>query len=177
RPRDPPQRRPHRERCPQRAPGPTTGPALVKALQRKLLREFRQLRGQALAIAAVMVAGIATLVMAQGNHAALSDTRDRYYADYRFADVFASARRAPLALGEAVRAIPDVAGADLRVGGFATLEVAGFDEAVSGQIVSLPGPGDAGLNRVFLREGALPAADHEVVLGEAFANAHGLRPG
>lgn len=149
----------------------------MKALQRKLWREFSQLRGQALAIAAVMVAGIATMVMAQGNHRALSETRDRYYAEYRFADVFASARRAPLALAGAVRAIPGVRGADLRVTGSATLELAGVDDAISGQIMSLPGPGDAGLNRVFLREGALPAADHEVVLGEAFANAHGLRPG
>src|SRR5690606_27157124 len=64
-----------------------------------------------------------------------------------------------------------------RVSGFANLEVAGFDEAVSGQIVSLPVPGENGLNRVFLREGELPSADAEVVLGEAFALAHGLRPG
>lgn len=149
----------------------------MRALHLKLWRELGQLRGQALAIAAVMVAGIATMVMAQGNHRALSETRTRYYAEFRFAEVFASARRAPLSLGEAVRALPGVRGADLRVTGFANLEVAGFDDAVSGRIMSLPEPGDAGLNGIFLREGALPMAEHEVVLGEAFARAHGLRPG
>lgn len=149
----------------------------MSVLRRKLLREFGQLRGQVLAIGAVMVAGVATLVMAQSNHHALSQTRAAYYAEYRFAEVFAGLKRAPLALAGAVRAIPGVAEAEPRVVGFANLEIAGYDEAVSGQIVSLPGPADPGLNRVFLREGRLPEADDEVVLGEAFAQAHGLRPG
>lgn len=149
----------------------------MRTLRVKLWRELRQMHGQAMAIAAVMVAGIATMVMAQGNHHALSETRARYYEEYRFADVFASARRAPLDLAGAVRSIPGVRGADLRVSGFATLEVAGFDDVASGQIMSLPGPGDAGLNLVFLREGRLPETGDEAVVGEAFARAHGLRPG
>jgi len=149
----------------------------VTPLHRKLLREFGQLRGQVLAIGAVMVAGIATMVMAQSNYRALSETRALYYGEYRFADAFAGLKRAPLPLAEAVRAIPGVRAADARVVGFANLEIAGFDEAVSAQMVSLPGPADSGLNRVFLREGGMPAADDEVVVGEAFALAHGLRPG
>ena len=149
----------------------------MKTLHRKLWRELRQLRGQALAIGAVMVAGIATMVMAQGNYHALSQTRDLYYAEYHFADVFAPLKRAPLTALDAVRALPGVGQAQARVTGFASLEVAGFDEAVSGQIVSLPPPGEDGLNRVFLRKGELPSADADVVLGEAFALAHGLGPG
>src|SRR5690606_11305165 len=125
----------------------------------------------------VMVAGIATMVMAQSNYRALSDTRDLYYAEYRLADVSAGLERAPSSLAATIRAIPGVRSADARVVGFAHLEVAGYDEARSAQIVSLPGPGDPGLNRVFLREGALPSADDEVVVGEAFALAHRLRPG
>ncbi len=149
----------------------------MKPLHRKLLREFAQLRGQVLAIAVVMATGIATMVMAQGNYHALSQTRDAYYGEYRFAEVFAQPRRAPLALVEEVRAIPGVRAAQARVTGFATLEIAGYGEAISGQIVSLPEPGDPGVNGVFLREGAMPAAAGEAVVGEAFALAHGLRPG
>lgn len=141
----------------------------MSVLRRKLLREFAQLRGQVLAIGAVMAAGIATLVMAQSNYHALSQTRALYYGEYRFADAFAGLKRAPLSLAETVRAIPGVREAEPRVIGFANLEIDGYDEAVSAQIVSLPGAGEPGLNRVFLREGRLPAADDEVVLGEAFA--------
>jgi putative ABC transport system permease protein len=76
-----------------------------------------------------------------------------------------------------VRVIPGVREAEPRVNGFVTLEVEGYDEPVTGQVVSLPRPGDPGLNRLFLRSGRLPLADGEVVLGEVFAEAHGLRPG
>ena len=149
----------------------------MKTLHRKLLREFLQLRGQVLAIALVMIGGIGTMVMAITNYDALADTRALFYAEYRFAEVFARVKRAPLTLVETVRAIPGVREVEARVVGSATLEIAGYDEPVTGQFVSLHGPGEPGLNRLFLRQGELPATDDEVVLGEAFAEAHGLRPG
>ncbi len=149
----------------------------MKALHRKLLRDFAQLRGQVLAIGAVMVAGIATMVMAQGNYRALADTRALYYGEYRFAEVFAPLKRAPLSLADAVRAIPGVRAADARASGVASIELAGYGEPVSARIVSLAEPGDSGLNAVFLREGGLPAARDEVVVAEMFARAHGLVPG
>ena len=149
----------------------------MKALHHKLWRDLWQLRGQVIAIALVMIGGIGTMTMAQSNYAALAGSRALYYAEYRFAEVFARAKRAPLPLMETVRAIRGVREAEARVTGFVTLEIGGYDEPVTGQIVSLPGPDDPGLNRLFLREGALPSSDGEVVIGEAFAEAHGLRPG
>jgi putative ABC transport system permease protein len=149
----------------------------VTALHRKLWRDLRQLRGQVVAIALVVIGGIGTMVMAQSNYGALADTRALYYAEYRFADVFARVERAPLTVLETVRAIPGVREAEPRVTGFVNLELAGFDEPVTGQIVSLPRPGDPGLNRLFLRSGRLPAGGQEAVVGEVFAEAHRLRPG
>lgn len=149
----------------------------MKALHRKLLREFAQLRGQVLAIAMVMVGGIGMMVMALSNYNALSDTRALFYGEYRFADVFAKAKRVPLPVLQSVRAIPGVRQAEARVVGSATLELEGYDEPITGQMVSLPGPDDPGLNRLYLRQGELPETDNEVVVGEAFAQAHGLSPG
>lgn len=149
----------------------------MTALHRKLWRELGQLRGQALAISAVLAAGIATMVMALGNHAALADSRALYYGDQHFADDFAVARRAPLALLEPVLGIAGVRQAQGRVVAYAPLEIEGFEGAVSGRFVSLPVPGDPGLNGVWLRRGRLAVADDEVVVGEAFAQAHGLVPG
>lgn len=149
----------------------------MSALRRKLLREYAQLRGQALAIALVLVGGIATMVMAMGNYHALADTRDAYYRDYRFADVFAGVRRAPLPVIERIRAIPGVGQAQARVVGMVSLEVAGFVEPVTALAVSLPRPGDPDLDALYLRRGALPRSDGEVVVAEAFADAHGLQPG
>lgn len=58
------------------------------------------------------------------------------------------------------------------------LEVPDFEDPVSGRIVSLPVGREPELNRLFLREGRLPrpGVEDEVLLDEAFAEAHGLRP-
>jgi putative ABC transport system permease protein len=150
----------------------------VTALHRKLWRELALLRGQVAAIALVIVGGIAMLVMALSNWYALSDTRAVFYDEYRFAEVFAPVKRAPLPLLDAVRALPGVREAESRVVGGARLQIDGYDEAVTALLVSLP-PAGTGLNRLFLRLGRLPdplRAD-EVVVGEAFAEAHSLLPG
>lgn len=149
----------------------------MKTLHRKLVRELWQLRGQVLAIALVMVGGIGTMVMALTNYQSLTDTRSLFYAEYRFADVFATLERAPLTLAEAIRAIPGVREAEARVVGTANLEIPGYGDPVTGLLVSLPEPDDPGLNRLFLRRGTLPQTRDEVVVSEAFAEAHGLHPG
>jgi putative ABC transport system permease protein len=149
----------------------------VKALHRKLWRELGLLRGQVVAIALVMVGGIATMVMAQTNYASLAETRALYYGEYRFAEVFARIKRAPITVLEDVRAIPGVREAEPRITGYVTLEVEGYGEPITGQVVSLPRPGDPGLNQLFLRSGRLPSDGGEIVVSEVFAEAHGLRPG
>ena len=148
----------------------------MKALQRKLLRDAWQLRGQALAIALVVIGGIATLVMALSNYQALQQTRERFYTEHRFADLFASLQRAPLTLLPELAALPGVHQAEGRVQALAQLELAGFERPITGQLVSLPQhPG--GLNQLYLRSGNWPAQPWEAVLGEAFALAHGLQAG
>jgi putative ABC transport system permease protein len=153
----------------------------VRALRRKLLRDFLELRGQVIAIALVMVGGIATLVMSHTNYQALHDTREAYYREYRFADVFAQVKRAPASLLSEVRALPGVREAEARVVAGVSLEVEGFADPVTGLLVSVPPEAEsgAGLNRVYLRAGRLPhpLRGGEVVVGEAFAEAHGFAPG
>ncbi len=151
----------------------------MNVLGRKALREFVQLRGQVIAIALVMVGGIATMVMSLSNYHALSDTREAYYREYRFADVFARVKRAPLFLLEELRAIPGVRDVEARVVAGVNLELAGVSEPVTGMLVSIPVADGTGLNRLFLRAGRLPDArrSDEVVVGESFATANGLAPG
>jgi len=57
----------------------------VAAPRRKLVRELRQLRGQVLTTALVMVSGIGTMVMALTNCQAPADTRALFCGEYRFA--------------------------------------------------------------------------------------------
>ena len=60
----------------------------MKALDRKLWRDLWQLRSQSLAIVAVMASGVACFIMFMSTLDSLLESRDRYYQDYRFAEVF-----------------------------------------------------------------------------------------
>ncbi|MFZ3041137.1 MAG: hypothetical protein WA108_04995 [Thiobacillus sp.] len=68
-----------------------------------------------LAIAAVIMGGVATLVMSLSTYDSLVVTRDRFYGEYRFAEVFASLKRAPEPVAERLRALPGVEQLETRV--------------------------------------------------------------
>ena len=87
----------------------------MRALDRKLWRELWQMKGQAIAIALVIISGVAIHIMFGATLDALRQTRARYYQDYRFADVFAALKRAPESLRERIAALPGVVEVETRV--------------------------------------------------------------
>lgn len=151
----------------------------MRALDRKLLRDLRHIWMQALAIALVIGCGVAMYVMSFGTLRSLDETRVAYYERYRFADVFASVKRAPERLASRIAAIPGVGRVETRIVAHVTLDVAGMDEPASGLLVSQPERGEALLNLLHVRKGRriAPGRTGEVVVGEPFAEAHGLGPG
>ncbi|MGI9519290.1 MAG: ABC transporter permease [Pirellulaceae bacterium] len=152
---------------------------MIGALNKKMIRDLIRIRGQALAICAVIAAGIATLVMALSAMDSLHESRDTFYERYGFADVFARMKRAPATLLRQIEALPGVAQVDERVVFEVTIDVAGMDEPATGRLISLPDIGKPRLNGLFLRRGRwlAPWQRNEVLVGEAFALAHGLVPG
>src|SRR5690606_18536160 len=179
--RDPAERRPRRRRAGQREPAAGRGAALVamRALDRKLLRNLWTLKAQGLAIAFVVAGGVAMFVMSLAAVDSLRRTQHAFYVEHRFADVFADLKRAPESLAERLRAVDDVAALETRVLAPVRLQVAGYPDPVTGLAISIPDGAQPLLNRLFLREGNLPdpVRDDQVVVNEAFAEAHGLRPG
>lgn len=153
--------------------------ARLSSLHRKLVRDLWEMRGQALAIAAVVAAGVTMFVTYLSNFDSLDRTLRGYYAEQRFADVFASAVRAPAALRDRIAEIPGVAAVDTRVVAEVVLDVPGLDEPAGGRLVSLPDARRPGLDLVTLRRGVWPdaARTDEVVVSEMFADAHGFGPG
>ncbi|MFA5080945.1 MAG: ABC transporter permease [Hydrogenophilaceae bacterium] len=151
----------------------------MTALNRKLLRDLWLMRGQILAIAAVIMGGVATLVMALSTYDSLLETRDRFYRDYRFAEVFAPLKRAPEAMAERLREIPGVRELETRVVAQVKLEVAGFSDPITGQLLSVPDHGDPLLNRLHLKRGRWPTpySENEALVSDTFADAHHLKTG
>lgn len=152
---------------------------MISALDRKLLRDLRRIWAQSLAIALVMACGVAVLIISFGTLQNLTQTRDAYYERNRFAEIFASATRAPHDLVVEIAAIDGVAQVEARIVDHVVLDMPEMPEPGMGRIVSLPADGEPILNVPLLRMGQLPdplSAD-EVAVSEPFAHAHGLRPG
>lgn len=152
---------------------------IVSALSRKLFRDLWHMRGQSVAIALVLAAGVAMFVMAVNMLLSLQLTQQTYYDRHHFADVFAHVKRTPDPVADRIREIPGVASVDTRVVEHVTLDVPGMSQPATGRMVSIPARPEMGLNRMYLREGSTIDNDRspQVLVSEAFANAHDLRPG
>jgi len=151
----------------------------MKALDRKLWRDIRRMKGQVFAITLVIMSGVATFIMFIITMDSLNLTRNRFYQDYLFADVFVSMKRAPESVKEKIQEIAGVNQVETRVSVRVQLEITGFTEPVSAKVVSIPDAGPPVFNRLHLRQGRLPdsARRNEVVINENFALAHGFVPG
>lgn len=147
------------------------------ALHRKLLRDLWGLRTQLLSIALVVACGVMTVVALRGTYEALSSARDRYYREYRFADIFASLERAPVSVAGRIEELPGVAEADTRVQQWAQLEVPGLEVPAQGLILSIPPAPERTLNAIHVARGTYPSSAREVLVSERFARAHQLDPG
>lgn len=151
----------------------------VRAIDRKVLRDLWHLRSQALAISLVMASGVAMYVTMRSTMESLGLTRSTYYERYRFADVFASVKRAPRSLAARIAAIPGVSQVELRIVAEVTLDITGLAEPASGRLISIPERRVPHLNDLYLRRGRYiePGREGEVLVSEAFAEAHGFEPG
>ncbi len=152
----------------------------MSLLDRKLIRDLLKLKSQAFAVALVMACGLAMMIMTRSLILSLETTRDTYYSENRFAQVFARLKRAPHAVREQLAAIPGVATVQTGIAIQVTLDVPGLVEPAVGLINSLPERGETVLNRPYIRAGRLPlgrTTRGEMAVGEAFAEAHGLQPG
>jgi putative ABC transport system permease protein len=154
-------------------------PARLRALDRKLIRDLWAMKGQSLAIASVIAAGVAMFVMYLSNFDSLQRTRTAYYDSARFGDVFASLKRAPSSLEPRLAALPGVEAVATRVVADVTLDVPGMAEPAIGRLISVPDRGRPSLNDVFLRRGRWvdAARPDEALASEVFCDAHGFNPG
>src|SRR6266478_9035687 len=137
------------------------------------------MKGQVLAVSGVMACGLAMMIMARSLIFSLESTRDAYYEANRFADVFADLKRAPNEVRARLAQIDGAGTIETRVTGKITLDLPGLNEPADGMALSLPDDRPQQLNLLSLRAGRLPETGTrgEVVVSEAFAQAHQFQPG
>jgi putative ABC transport system permease protein len=151
----------------------------MRSLDLKLFRDLRAMKGQMAAVALVMACGLMVMVMERSLVVSLEGSRDRYYAENRLGDVFCELRRAPNHLRSQLARIPDVASVETRVRGGAILDIPGMKDSAEASMLSIPTEHPQKLNLLHLRAGRLPVPGRrgEVVISEAFADAHGFASG
>ena len=151
----------------------------MKVLDRKLLRDLWTSKGQAAAVTAVILCGVASFVCVLSAHRSLKLTRDTYYEAHRFADFWIPLERAPLRAVQKVAALPGVLRAQGRIVEDVNLDVAGKPEPCTGRIVSLPARRGHAINDIHLVSGRYFSADvrNEVILSDRFLRENRLRLG
>jgi putative ABC transport system permease protein len=148
-------------------------------LRRKLARDLWRLRAQALTIALLVGCGIASFVAAVSASASVQASRDAFYADARFADVFARLKRAPRPVLDRLRALPGIANVEDRVVGDFRLVMNASAEPVVAHFVSVGWPEDGRLNQTRIQSGRQvePGSTDEIVLSAGFAETWDIVPG
>jgi putative ABC transport system permease protein len=157
----------------------------MKALDRKLLRDLGRMWSQALTIALVVASGIGGFVTTLSAVDSLTAARDSFYAEGRFADVFASVKRAPNSLAHTLRAIPGVADVQTTTEAIVRVEIPGVADPIIGQLIGVDRRAPHRMNLVSIGTGQQldPGAPGrgdgaiDALVSEGFAQARGLVPG
>jgi putative ABC transport system permease protein len=156
----------------------------LKALDRKLLRDLLRMWSQAATIALVVASGLGGFLASLSAVDSLAAARERYYAEGRFADVFAEVVRAPRPAAEALLGVAGVADVQPTVERLVRVEIDGVTDPVVGRLVGVDPRRPRRLNRVDLQRG-LPLEDAtargdgaiDALVSASFADAHRLAPG
>ena len=156
----------------------------MKALDRKLLRDLRLMWSQALTIAMVVASGIGGFIASLSAVESLALARDAYYAQGRFADVFAVVKRAPLSVAEDLRGLPGVAAVQPTIDATVRVEIPGVPDPIIGQLIGVDLRRPPQMNLVQVRagqglshgqgagDGSIPA-----LVSQGFAQGRGLKFG
>ncbi|MEL6257877.1 MAG: ABC transporter permease [Pseudomonadota bacterium] len=146
----------------------------IPVLDRKLIRDLIHMKGQGLAVGAIVMCGVAIMVMALGAMSSLELSRNTYYERYRFADVFSNAKRAPERLATEIAEIDGVRTVQTRITHLVSLDIETLQEPANGLLISLPEQGETALNGVLLYSGRWPDPDRpdEAVVSKEFMEAN-----
>lgn len=152
---------------------------MVTALNKKLWRDIIKLRSQIITIALVVCSGVSVLIASVNTYISLKNAQQEFYANYHFADVFASLEKAPNNLEKRITEISGVSQVETRVVEDVILDLEWVSEPAVGRFISIPDKNTSSLNQLFLRQGRMPDSNRhdEVLVNESFAKSHEIKLG
>ena len=151
----------------------------MRVLNTKLMRDLRGMGGLLTAIASIVAVGVTCYVAMRTSYGNLSDAKRLYYAQCRMADFWIDLKKAPLAEVDRLLEIPGVSEIRPRIQFSATVDLEREPEPINAIVLSLPNRRLPVINDIVLVRGSYFTEQraNEVIVNEAFAREHGLRPG
>ncbi len=152
----------------------------MSTLDRKLRRDLTAGWGKLLAIASIIAIGVGCFVALRSAYRNLNEAQGRYYAQCRMADFSVELKKAPVVDAAELGELPGVIEVRPRLRFFVTVDLESVPEPLTGLVLSLPTRKTAPiLNDIVLKRGSYFTGrrDEEVIVNDAFARAHRLRPG
>jgi len=154
----------------------------VSVLDRKLRRDLVASWASVmllLAIVGIITVGVACFVSMLSCYFNLTAAKQRYYRQCRMADFWVDLKKAPLTELDALAELPGVAGIRPRIGFYATVDLEHVTKPLNGLVLSLPDRREPVINDVVLERGGYftDRRENEVIVNEAFAAYHKLKPG
>lgn len=157
----------------------------MRMLDRKLIRDLARMWSQALTIALVVASGVGGFLTSLSAVDSLERARDQFYAQGRFADLFAGVKNAPLSLAGRLREAPGVADVQTTIEQVVRVDIPGVPDPIIGQLIGLDPRAPPRMNLLSLAAGrplsgrldVRADAEIETLVSEAFAQARALVPG
>ncbi len=151
----------------------------MKILDRKLRRELWANRWLLLAVLGIIVLGVACFVAMGSSYNNLTTAKARYYRQCRMADFSIELKKVPEANLRPVAELPGVAQIRPRIQFFSTVDLDTASEPLNALVLSMPDRHERVLNDIVLERGGYftDRRDNEVIVNNAFAEAHNLAPG
>lgn len=152
---------------------------MVGVLGRKLFRDLWASKGVLLAIMSMMAVGVACLVSMGSAYVNLGRAQWAYYAQCRMADFWIDLKKYPLILLNQLAQTPGIRQLQSRIAFYVTVGLPGAERPINGLVLSLPDRRQPMLNDIVLCQGGYftQSRQNELIVNEAFARYHRLRPG
>jgi putative ABC transport system permease protein len=136
---------------------------------------------QVITIALVVACGVGGFLTSFSAYESLSGTRDNYYLDARFADVFATLKRAPRSIQARLDAIIGAAHVETSLAEHVPITIADVSQPIVGKLIGFDAKSKQDLNKLVLRSGRLlhrhSGSQIEALVSENFVRAHQLKLG
>ncbi len=149
----------------------------MRILFRKLLRDLRESKGQFIATLIVVVIGVMFYTGINATFRNLSGASEKYYKEYRFADLFVSVIRAPESIADKLEQLPGVKMASGRLVQDVKITISGENAVI--RLITLPDEKTEIVNDIVIKAGRYFSLNesNQCLVEEDFFKAHGLTAG